>query len=83
MLKISSSLGVGGATLAILDAVLDVVRRDMLCRHPPDDDIFEPDAPYDAVDTVARLLVRRLDELRELTHAYRQALDHVGIDDPF
>jgi hypothetical protein len=82
MLK-TSSCELGGPTLAILDSVLDVARRDLLSRHPPDGDLFEPGAPYNAVDTVARLLVRRLDELRELTDAYRYALDSVGNYDPF
>jgi hypothetical protein len=83
MLTMPKTLGVGGPTLAILDAVLNVVRRDLLSQHPPDDDLFESGAPYDAVDTVARLLVRRLDELQELTGAYRHALDYAGVDHPF
>jgi hypothetical protein len=78
-----SPLAIGGPTLAILDAVLDVAERELLSRHPPDDHLLEPADHYDALDTVARLLLRRLDELRDLTHAYRRALDHEGIDDPF
>jgi hypothetical protein len=82
MLK-SSSLRIGGPALAILDSVLDVAREDLLLRHPRDADLFEPGACYDAIDTLARFLVRRLDELRDLTDAYRHALDHAGLDDNF
>jgi hypothetical protein len=81
MLRPSSPIG--GPTLAILDTVLDVARRDLLERHPPDDDLYEPGAGFDAIDTVAHLLIRRLDELRDLTHTYRRAIDHAGNRDPF
>ena len=82
MLK-APSPRVGGPALAILDSVLDVARADLLSRHPPDLDLLEPGAPYDAVDTLARFLVRRLDELRDLTDAYRHALDYAGLEDNF
>jgi hypothetical protein len=93
-----SPLAIGGPTRRLTDptataqtairrrgscAVLDVAERELLSRHPPDDHLLEPGDHYDALDTVARLLLRRLDELRDLTHAYRRALDHEGIDDPF
>jgi hypothetical protein len=74
---------IGGPALAILDVVVDVARRDLLSRHPHHDDLREPGDHFDAVDTVAHLLVGRLDELRDLADAYRHALANAGLNDLF
>lgn len=63
--------------LQILDAVIDVARAQLLAHHPPVDTLVLHDAPFDAVDFVARMLVARLDELRDLADAYRRAVTDV------
>ena len=73
----------GGPALAILDAVLDIARRELAWRHPLVDDLLEPGTRDDALDLTARLLVGRLDELRDLADAYRRALLTVGARDIF
>jgi len=65
----------GGPALAILDAVIDVARREIARQHPQLDPVLHANDPFDAVDLVARLLVNRLDELRDLADAYRRAVD--------
>ena len=73
----------GGPALAILDAVIDVARRELAWRHPLVEDLVEPGAHEDALDLVARLLVGRLDELRDVAGVYRRALAGTGTADLF
>jgi hypothetical protein len=64
----------GGPALAILDTVLSVAKRELAWHHPLVDDEPDPGTHEAPVDLVARLLAGRLDELRDLADAYRQAL---------
>ena len=63
-----------GPALQILDAVISVARLQLLEHHPAAADFPDPHAPFDGVDLVARLLLTRLEELRDLADAYRRAL---------
>lgn len=77
------SLPPGGPALAILDAVIVIARRDLAWRHPLVDDFVAQDSHDDAVDVVARLLIGRLDELRDVADAYQRALAGAGAADRF
>lgn len=67
-----------GPALQILDAVIDVARLQLLDHHPDARDFPDNNVPFDAVDLVARLLLTRLDELRDLADDYRRAVVHAA-----